>query len=137
VLDVARRQTHDVVVPGTGDPWAVTKALSPDGSSIALSYPGFSAPGGASRTGGVVVASTVNGATTRVRGVSTGDGHPLGVSWSADGRWLVLSASTTTFGRFAVWNTRSHQLTAMPWVVAQNISQDLLSTADGPLRAWR
>jgi hypothetical protein len=59
-----------------------------------------------------------------------------GITWSADGRWLVLSTSTITFGRFAVWNPRTGDTTAMPWVVAQNISADQLSAVGGGLAAW-
>jgi hypothetical protein len=138
MVDLAQGTTRDVHIPGTSNPATIWKSFSPDGSSIALSYRDISSTPGRPSAGAVIVVSLADGSTTRVEGMATtGNGHPLGVTWSEDGHWLVLSASNATFGRFAVWDTASHVLTAMPWVVAQDISQDLLSTASGALGAWR
>jgi hypothetical protein len=137
VADLAARTARDVVIPGTSDPGTISKAFSPDGSTIALSYTDIITGSGLPHAGAVLTVSAADGSTARVVGMSTtGNGYPLGVTWSVDGRWLVLSASNTAFGRFAVWDTASHELRAMPWAVAQDISPDFLSTVGGPLGAW-
>ena len=74
--------------------------------------------------------------TGTVAGTSTTSAI-AGVTWTADSRWLVLSTSTITFGRLAVWDPRTGATTAMPWAVAQNISADQLSAVGGGLLAWR
>jgi hypothetical protein len=126
--------TTDVDLPGTGQTDSILKAFAPDGSSIAVSYPRTSSSQG--RVGVVSVASAP-ATTTWIAGIKPGrTGYAVGTSWSEDGRTLVLSTSTRTFGRFATWDVSSHRLTAMPWAVAQDISQDLLSTVGPDLQAW-
>jgi hypothetical protein len=131
--------THDLMVPGTHELPMVRKALAPDGDAVALSY--ADVRGGPGR---VVVASPERRTVSTVPGIATAGtvagtsttSAIAGITWSADGRWLVLSTSTITFGRFAVWNARTGTTTAMPWVVAQNISADQLSAVGGGLAAW-
>jgi hypothetical protein len=137
VLDTASWSTRDVVLPGTHDPSTIWKAFSPSGTSIALSYTDITSIQGRAGPGHVLVVDLAHRRMTTVPGIgTTGNGQALGATWSADGRWLVLSTSNSMYGRFAVWSTQSHRLTAMPWVVALDISQDLLSTASGALGAW-
>jgi hypothetical protein len=122
-------------------------AASPDGASIALSYvgttsyPGSSALNGHADAGSVVVVSVRDGTTRQIGGMTTtGNGHPLGVTWSSDSRWLVLDSANSIFSRFAVWDSRTHELRAMPWAVAKDLSSDALSTVhpanDGQPSAW-
>ncbi len=140
VTDLSRPGTRTIAVPGTRDLPAVRKEFAPDGSAIALSY--ADVRGGLGR---VIVAATGTGTVTTVPGIATSGtvagtsttSAIAGVTWTTDSRWLVLSTSTTTFGRFAVWDPRTRATTAMPWVVAQNISADQLSAVGGDLLAWR
>jgi hypothetical protein len=138
IADLKNARTLDVTVPGTRELQQVRKAFAPNGLAIALAY--ADVRGGHGR---VIVISpgpritTVPGIATSgtTAGTST-TGAIAGITWTSDSRWLVLSTSTITFGRFAVWDPRSRTTTAMPWVVAQNISADQLSAVGGGLLAW-
>jgi hypothetical protein len=135
VADLASGRTTDTQLPGTSQTDGIGKAFSPDGSNLAVSY---AEPNSTQRRVGVV--SLPSSKITWISGIASGrTGYAVGTTWSTDGRTLVLSTSNRTFGRFALWDVTTHQLTAMPWVVAQDISQDLLSTvgaAGNGLEAW-
>jgi len=140
VADLGGGGTRDIAVPGTRDLPMVRKVFAPDGSAVALSY--ADVRGGPGR---VIVVAADGGTVTTVPGIATTGtvagtsttSAIAGVTWTADSRWLVLSTSTITFGRLAVWDPRTGSTTAMPWVVAQNISADQLSAVGGGLLAWR
>ena len=125
----ARAPTTDIELPASSQTDSISKAFAPDGSSLAVSYPATSSSQGKV---GVVSLASAPATTTWIAGIAPGrTGYAVGTAWSPNGRTLVLSTSTRTFGRFATWDAVSHRLTAMPWAVAQDISQDLLSTV-GP-----
>lgn len=147
VYDPRTGSGRTISVPRTTDPSTINVAASPDGASIALSYvattsyPGSSALNGHADAGSVVVVSVSNGTTRQIGGMTTtGNGQPLGVTWSVDSRWLVLDSANSIFSRFAVWDGRTHELRAMPWVVAKDLSSDSLSTVhparNGQPSAW-
>jgi hypothetical protein len=86
----------------------VAAAFAPDGRRLALSFPGVPvSPRPWAKPGFVAVLDVRTGALTRVAGLSTPASQHVDVTWSADGRWLVLGVSWPEQELIAIWRPNS------------------------------
>jgi len=83
-------------------------AFAPDGRHLALSFPGVPVSTRPwAKPGFVAVLDVRTGALTRVAGLSTPASQHVDVTWSADGRWLVLGVSWPEQELIALWRPNS------------------------------
>ena len=99
---VARRYR----MPGRREPAA--GAFAPDGQRLALSFSGVPAdPGTPARPGFAGILDLRTSALTSVPGLATPPSDHADVTWSADGRWLVLGVRWPEEELIAVWRPGS------------------------------
>ncbi len=89
-------------MPGRREPAA--GAFAPDGQRLALSFPGVPAdPRTPTRPGFAGVLDLRTSTLTSVPGLATPPSDHAAVTWSADGRWLVLGVTWPEEELIAVW----------------------------------
>jgi len=99
-------------------PVLTTGAFSPDERWLALSFSGIAGDGaGPLEPGAVVVLDLRTGRRTDVPGVSTPLAEHADVTWSADGRWLVLGVKYPQRERLAIWRP-GHEVVILPVVLS-------------------
>jgi hypothetical protein len=89
-------------------------AFSPDGRSLALTFPATGRTG-VSRPGFVVVLDLRLTTFTRVRNLRTGSGLGAEVGWSPDGRYLVIAVNWPDHQQLVLW--RDERLTVLRTVL--------------------